>query len=398
MRNEENTSIRSGIVGSGFAARFHIEALRKVYGVNVEIVGVYSPTEKNCTAFAGANNLHSFKDLKSLIDVSDIVHICTPPSSHELVAVEALSRNKYVVIEKPFTGYFGEGEKDFSGDDFNRQRGLQKAKESVQKLLKAEAGSEGQICYAENWVYAPGIQKEKEILVKTGAQIIWMHGEEAHSGSHSPFYGIWSFSGGGSIMGKAVHPLGAALYLKQIEGLVSQGRPIRPVSVSARTHAVTRSKNFRNLGFIKSEYTDIEDFGTMHIVFEDGMFADIIASELVLGGVHNWIEITANNHRTRVNINPNTAMKTFNPKNSQFDDIYTVEKIETKEGWTNISPDEDWFTGYQNEIQDFYQCAATGNKPQSNSILAADTILTVYTAYCSAAQGGSEVKIPFEIL
>lgn len=394
MSNGSIKTIRAGIVGSGFAARFHVEALRKVYGVNVEIVGVYSPTEQNRVKFAEENDLRPFSKLSSLIEVSDVIHVCTPPSSHEAVSIEVLAQGKYVVIEKPFTGYFGDGGKDFSGDSFDRQKGLAKAKQSVQNLLQAEAESDGQICYAENWVYAPGIQKEREILEKTGAQILWMHGEEAHSGSHSPFYGIWSFSGGGSIMGKAVHPLGAALYLKQIEGIASQGKPIRPVTVSARTHAVTRSETFRDLGFIKTAYTDIEDFGSMHIVFEDGMFADIIASELVLGGVHNWIEITANNHRTRVNINPNTAMETFNPKDSQFKDIYTIEKIESKEGWSNISPDEDWFTGYQSEIQDFYQCASTGKSPQSNSMLAADTVLTVYSAYCSAVERGKEVKIP----
>ena len=115
---------------------------------------------------------------------------------------------------------------------------------------------------------------------------------------------------------------------------------------------------------------------------------------MVLGGVHNWIEITANNHRTVVNINPNDSMKTFNPRGSQFDDVYVVEKIETKEGWSNISPDEDWYTGYQSEIQDFYECGASGKDPQCGSTLAADTILTVYAAYCSAAEQGKEVTIP----
>ncbi len=396
MRNRTNKTIRAGIVGSGFAARFHVEALRKVYGVNVEITGIYSPTEKNCREFAEENRLKAFSSLASLTDANDVIHVCTPPSTHEKIGMNVLAEGKYVVIEKPFTGYFGAGEINFTGDTFDRIEGLKKAKQSVDNLLKAESESSGKICYAENWVYAPGIQKEKEILEKTGAQILWMHGEESHSGSHSPFYGRWAFSGGGSIMGKAVHPLGAALYLKQIEGITSQGKPIRPVTVSARTHAVTRSGKFRNLGFIKSDYTDIEDFGAMHIVFEDGMFADIIASELVLGGVHNWMEITTNNHRTRVLINPNNSMETFNPQASQFSDIYTVEKIETKEGWSNISPDEDWFTGYQSEIQDFYQCAATGGNPQANSVLAADTILTVYTAYCSAAEGGKECKIPLD--
>jgi len=193
---------------------------------------------------------------------------------------------------------------------------------------------------------------------------------------------------------KMVHPLGAVLYLKQVEGMVSQGKPIRPATVSARVHSVTRSSNYKDLGFIKTGYTDIEDFGALHIVFEDGMFADIFASELVLGGVHNWLEITANNHRTIVNINPNDSMKSFNPDGRQFDDVYVVEKIETKEGWSNISPDEDWYTGYQSEIQDFYQCVVSGSSPQSNSTLAADTILTVYAAYCSAADYGKEVRVP----
>ncbi|MBT8360362.1 MAG: Gfo/Idh/MocA family oxidoreductase [Desulfobacterales bacterium] len=388
--------VRVGIVGSGFAARFHLEALQKVYGVQVELTGVYSPTEQNCHKFAQENNIKAFHDLVSLVDESDVVHVCTPPSTHEEIGIVVLRQDKYVVIEKPFTGYFGSG-KNFSGDSFDRQTGLEGAAQSVRNLLNAEAKSDGCICYAENWVYAPGIQKEKEIIEKTGAQIIWMHGEESHSGSHSPYYGIWSHSGGGSIMGKAVHPLGAALYLKQIEGMVSQGRPIRPATVTARVHFVTRSEQFRDVGFIKTGYTDIEDFGSMHIVFEDGMFADIFASELVLGGVHNWIEITANNHRTVVNINPNNSMQSFNPKASQFNDIYVVEKIETKEGWSSISPDEDWYTGYQSEVQDFCQCAASNTIPQSNSTLAADTILTIYASYCSAAANGKEIKIPTSV-
>lgn len=393
MSNKRAT-VRAGIVGSGFAARFHVEALRKVYGVDVEIVGIYSPTQQNCEKFAREADLAPYSDLAAIINESDVIHVCTPPSTHEEIGIKTLERDKHVVIEKPFTGYFGSGKEQFSGDTFDRLTGLKQAKRSVGNLLAAEEKSQGQIFYAENWVYAPGIQKEREILEKTGAQILWMHGEESHSGSHSPFYGIWSFSGGGSIMGKAVHPLGAALYLKQIEGMVSQGKPIRPATVSSRVHSVTRSDQFRDKGYIKKGYTDIEDFGVMHIVFEDGMFADIFASELVLGGVHNWIEITANNHRTIVNINPNNSMKSFNPEGSQFEDIYIVEKIETREGWANISPDEDWYTGYQSEIQDFYHCAATGSLPQSNSTLAADTILTVYCAYCSADRNGKEVIIP----
>jgi hypothetical protein len=33
----------------------------------------------------------------------------------------------------------------------------------------------------------------------------------------------------------------------------------------------------------------------IHIVFDDGMVADILSpSQLVMGGVHNWLEVFAN--------------------------------------------------------------------------------------------------------
>ncbi|MFW6251195.1 MAG: gfo/Idh/MocA family oxidoreductase, partial [Alkalispirochaetaceae bacterium] len=224
--------------------------------------------------------------------------------------------------------------------------------------------------------------------------ILWIHGEEAHHGSHSKFYGIWKFSGGGSIMGKSVHPLTAALYLKKVEGRARNGRPIRPATVSARTHAITRDPRFQDAGYLRTTYTDIEDFGAVHVTFEDGTFADIFASELVLGGVHNWLEVNANNHRAVCNINPNSSMQTYNPKASQFDDIYVVEKIGTKEGWAFTSPDEEWFTGYQHEMEAFYRAAAEGTAPESDTQLGADTIAAVYAAYLSAARKGQEVEVP----
>ena len=76
---------------------------------------------------------------------------------------------------------------------------------------QAAEGSGKKLMYAENWVYAPGIQKECEILRKTQAQILWILAEESHSGSHSPSYGIWAQAGGGSIVGKSCHPMTAAL-------------------------------------------------------------------------------------------------------------------------------------------------------------------------------------------
>lgn len=388
-------TIRAGIVGSGFAARFHYKAIGRVYGANVDVRGAWSPTDANREEFCAQRGLKSFETLEELLGECDVVHVCSPASTHEPVGTAILRAGAHAIIEKPFTGYFGDGSDGFNGDTFPREDGVREAAASISRLLEAERNSKGNILYAENWVYAPAVQKEREVIEKTGAQVLWMHGEESHSGSHSPYYGMWEFSGGGSLMGKSVHPLTAALYLKKVEGRARSGRPIRPVTVSARVHAITRSPQFEDLGHIRTGYTDIEDFGAMHVVFEDDTVADILASELKMGGVHNWLEVVSNTHRTTCNINPNNSMATYSPSDDYFKDIYTVEKGGTKEGWAFTSPDEDWFHGYQHEIEALYGNVIDGSTPESDSLLAADTIATVYSAYLSAERSGAEVRITF---
>ena len=389
----QKKKVKTGIVGSGFSASFHYEALQKVYGTEIEMAGVYSMTQAKREAFARKRGIQAFESLDQILDHSDVIHVCTPPSTHESIAIAALKRDRFVIVEKPLTGYFGDGSDQFNGDRFARQAALDPSLQSIQRILEAEKNSKGRLLYAENWVYAPSIQKEREILEKTGGQILWMHGEEAHSGSHASTYGYWKFSGGGSMVGKGCHPLTAALYLKRVEGRARDKRPIQPKSVSARVHALTREKGFIDRGHLRADYIDIEDFSIMHVTFEDGMVADIFASDIVLGGIHNWLEIVANNHRTFCNINPNTAMQTYNPVDQYFKDIYVVEKIGTKQGWSNPAPDEDWITGYQAEMEAFYRTIAYGDPPESDSSLAADAISTIYSAYLSAEKKGAEVTI-----
>jgi len=389
-------TVRAGIVGAGFAASFHFEALKRVFGSTAEVVGVFCRTKQTRESFARERGIRAFESLEELLDEVDVIHVWTPTVSHEPIAVAVLERDKFAIVEKPLTGYFGRGEQDFNGESLDKQEALDSSVASIERMLSAEQKSKGRILYAENWVYAPSIQKEREIIEKTGAQILWMHGEEAHSGSHSASYGFWKLSGGGSMLAKGCHPLTAGLYFKRVEGFTCLGRAIRPRAVSARTHALTRLKNFRDQGHIRSTYHDIEDFSIMHVIFDDGTVGDIICSDILLGGVRNRIEVAANNHRTICNINPNTAMQTYNPVEENFKDIYVVEKIGTKQGWSNPCPDEDWFTGYQQEIEAFYRTIAYGEPVESDSRLAADCISTIYSAYVSAQNCGAEVPIkPF---
>lgn len=385
--------INSGIIGSGFAAKFHYEALQRVFNADVDVIGAYSTTSNKLHDFTKDRQLKAFDNANDLMDSCDVLHICTPPATHESLVIAALKNNKHVIVEKPFTGYFGDGTENFNGNTFSRELGLDKALKSLERMLTAEKESKGLIMYAENWIYAPAIQKEREVLEKTAAQILWMHGEQTHSGSHSLAYGQWKLSGGGSMIGKGCHPLSVAIYFKHVEGKVRDGKPIRPKSITARTHVITRMKGYKNEGYLQTTYKDIEDFAMMHVEFEDGTIADLFAGELVLGGVNNWIEVHANNHRTKCMISHNDAMTSYTPAAKNYKDIYVVEKTETKEGWSFMSPDEGWFHGYQHEMNAFYKSVADGSPVESNSSLAADAIATIYAGYVSAERKGTAVNI-----
>jgi predicted dehydrogenase len=94
--------------------------------------------------------------------------------------VQALELGKHVIIEKPLTGYYG-------ASTLPKQQMLAEATASCTRILNAAKASGKRVCYAENWVYAPAVQKEREIIQKSGDQILRILGEQSHSGSHSPY-------------------------------------------------------------------------------------------------------------------------------------------------------------------------------------------------------------------
>ena len=120
-------AIRIGIVGARFAARFHWEGYRRVYGTPVQVVGVTSQSPESREEFARQHGIEAFASFDELCEAVDVVDLCTPGSTHEPLAVRALRRGKHVVVEKPFTGYYGPGTPDFRGDAFSKEVMLREA-------------------------------------------------------------------------------------------------------------------------------------------------------------------------------------------------------------------------------------------------------------------------------
>jgi len=389
-------TLRIGIVGTGFAGQYHVACLRRIYGTTVEIAGITSLRRESREAFGKAHDIPVFESVQAMLGHVDVVDVCSPPYAHEAGIIAAAKAGKGIICEKPLTGYFGpEGAGDsYRGDRDSKTAMMGHVLERLRRITGAVRDAGVFFGYAENFVYTPSVQKEREIVTKTGAQILRMAGEESHNGSASPVYGIWRYAGGGSLIGKGCHPLTGMLYLKRVEGLATRGKPIRPATVSSRTHQLTRLPGYRDEKLIRTDYHDIEDYGFMHVVFEDGTVADTLTGEVSLGGIQDYIDVYANNHRTRCNISPVAVAETYNPRNAQYRDIYLIEKGSTQEGWSRIATDENFTMGYQAELQDFVSCAAAGTPPQSDLDLALDTTATIYAAYVSDEKHGAEVAIP----
>jgi predicted dehydrogenase len=377
--------VRIGFAGAGFASKFHHRNLRGLAAVSAGVTSVRAESRK---AFEAEFGVPAFDSVEAMLPHIDVLDICTPPSSHLPYIRAAAEAGKHIIVEKPFTGFFG------SPETHSKEEMLAAVVEDCRSIRDVIRRSGVGFGYAENYIYAPSVQREREIIEKTKAQILRMTAEESHSGSHSPFYGIWSEQGGGSLIGKGCHPLGGVLYLKRKEGMARNGRPIRPVAVTARTHSITKAPAFEDRGYLRTTYKDTEDYALLHVVFEDGMVADIVTSELVLGGIYDYVEVFANNHRTRCHISPVKVVDVYSPSRKEMEGMDLVEKISSNEGWIPAYAEFGWSNGQLHEMRDFVDAFVTGRTPECDLEIAIDTTLAIYAGYVSADRKGAEVAVP----
>jgi predicted dehydrogenase len=218
---------------------------------------------------------------------------------------------------------------------------------------------------------------------------------ESHSGSHSKFAAEWKYTGGGALVRMGAHPYGAAIHLKLWEGMMRERKPIYPQSIIATTskHREMLNNLPRDQDAVVSRPVDVEDWSTGIVTFEDGTNAVVFASDVTLGGIENWVNIYASNCRIECKVSNNNTVMAYAPTTKQFENEYTIEKTETKAGWSHAQPDEDWMTGYPFEAEDFIKCSLEKRQPQSNLDLAIWCAKVMYAGYLSA-ETGHRVQIP----
>lgn len=395
--------IRVGMVGAGFAADFHVEAFARVRGINARVVAVTSLHEERRAAFAQRHGIPAtYASLTDMLDAEaiDVVDLCVPTYVHAEYIVQAANAGKHVIVEKPLTGYTGElgqSEDELIGDTVPKARMMDWVLDQC-RYVQMEIEHAGiRIMYAENWVYAPALQKARRLVEAGAGTVMRMVAEESHSGSHASYAKYWRLAGGGSLLRTGSHPVGGVLYLKQAEGIVRDGRPIRPKSVVAETARLLQMERFRTEDerYLTGDLADCEDFGSALITFEDGSVASVTSSDVVLGGIYNYVKLFCSQGRIECNLNPNNQCMVYGPSEDAFGDEYLAEKLSTRAGWNFASPDEHWASGYHQEIQDFAECVAYDREPLSGWTLARDVVAVIYAAYVSAEEG-RRVEVPLD--
>lgn len=373
-----------GVVGAGFVADLHAEAFARVAGHDVRIVAVAAPPTRRA-AFAQRHQIpRVYDDLEQLLADDDVqvIDICTPPSLHVDMVIRALEAGKHVICEKPLTGYFEVPEEGADGVD--REQMYAAVLAQMDRLREVVEASDRVFGYAENYVYAPSVQKSREVLEKTGSRITMMIGEESHNGSHAEYSRRWKDSGGGALIRQGCHPLSAMLYLKNIEARAA-GRRVEVESVIADTTAITPTLTDEQRRFLHARPVDVEDIANVILSFDDGTRGVVTATDTIVGGVRNSLQVFTHDSVHLCQISQSDSLRLYHGDAASLEDVYVTEKIDNKGGWQFVLLDELLARGYIGEMQDFIDCIVGGGTPQSDFELAYASMQAIYAAYEAAA-------------
>lgn len=379
-----------GMAGAGRATELHMNALMRYTTVPVCLKHIIArrteQVEEKRKRYGFLKSSLCFEDLL-LDDEIDVIDICTPPYVHGEMIRKALEAGKHVICEKPLCGYFGrEGDSTPIGDKVSKTKMYEQVLIELESLRDVVNASGKKFMYAENFVYTPAVNKAAEIIRKKKSRILYAKGEESLKGSSSPVAGEWCMTGGGTFIRTGIHPLSAVLWLKQIEA-EAQGREIRVESVFADMAQITPTLTEYEHRHIAARPGDVEDFGVVIMSFSDGSKATITATDTLLGGSKNVLELYCNDAVINCNITMSDLMSTYFLDEERLEDVYISEMLPSKTGWNHPFLEDEIIRGYADEMKDFMEVIYYDREPKSGIELACETVKLIYAAYQSAELG-----------
>lgn len=101
LREERQSILRVGVIGTGRIANRFVPEARLVSGLNVR--GVYNPNYESAERYAERWSIDAYCSLDEFFNDVDAVYIASPHDTHFGYCKAALERGKHVLCEKPLT-------------------------------------------------------------------------------------------------------------------------------------------------------------------------------------------------------------------------------------------------------------------------------------------------------
>jgi predicted dehydrogenase len=381
-----------GLVGSGFNARFHIQAFAAVR--EADILGVWSPNQgraQEAAALARDLDVGQAKTYRSITEMVadpaiEALWLCGPNHARldnveEIVqaATRAGKKPKGLACEKPLGRNVAEATR-------------------IAELVKQAGLPNG---YLENQLFAPQVVRGHSLIWARGAAVAGRpylaRAAEEHSGPHAPWFWQGRLQGGGVLNDMMCHSVEVVRYL-----LTEPNAPrssLRLARVTARIASLkwTRPEYVRNLSQAMGKEVDYathpsEDFASVTLEFETDRGLALLGEATT-----SWSFVGAGLRLSAELLGPEYSMS-WNTLDSGLKLFFSrqvaggtgedlVEKQNAEVGLMPVVANEAWAYGYEAEDRHFARAFLLGQTPMLTFDDGVEVVRTLMAAYMSAEQG-----------
>ena len=380
-------NFRYGFIGAGFIAKFQVNALKLVRGV--DLVGVYGGSgaedlAKYATA-EGVGPCKAYGSIKELCDNVDAVAVFAPNFARidivrEIVdAVKGGAKLKGLVCEKPLG------------------RTVAEAMQLV--AMAKEVGLK--TAYFENQIHMKGIRAQMQQLApqqRSMGPLSLARSAEEHAGPHSPWFWDPTRQGGGVLSDMGCHSIAVSWFV-----LTPLGKPLtflQPISVTAETALLKwgrkkwREKLLADKGV---DYLKVpaEDFATGMITFRNPETGQLVKAQFT----NSWMYDKIGLRLYMDGLGPGYAFEL----NSQISSLQifigdaaaeaaadaetALEKSTATRGLLTVEPNEADLYGYVDELADAAKAFSEGRDAFLNFEYGLEITKLCQAAYMAAEKG-----------
>lgn len=248
--------LKAAVIGSGFIGAAHVEALKRVPGVDVAaLVDVIEPGQKA----AQVDVPKGFTDYREMIErvKPDCIHICTPNHTHKEIAMYAFEHGVNVICEKPMA---------------------RNAEEAKEMLRAAEKSGLVHAVNLHNRFYPANHQLRNMIQDGALGRIYGVHGgylQDCFSQESDFNWRMLSVNGGNT---RVTSDIGSH-WIDLAEYVI--GSRVKEVFAEFQTSLPVRRMN--QAGRLKDVEVDTEDTSYIMVRFENGAIGSAVFSQVYQG-------------------------------------------------------------------------------------------------------------------